>query len=552
MSLSDASAAKDAVERLADRLASDPHLRTEMQRARREFFPTPTAGAGSTAELRFREWFVCERESELLGAVPLTLPIAGDDADDLADSQAGLWLVQHAADGAASGRDLQDDTVVDFVVPPGTLQAGDLVVGRLFAMGAGRCVPSIAAAIFRPGAELAQAFARDLERLQLDRRLLQVELEHLLLQRPGQVARQQTEGPTTPPLEHLEADLEALLRRTTTELDGAELSQRLAVAVRPGSVIGPVLDELAFDTDVDLDAVRALLLQIWNAHHPEEASVVDAAPEPSTAPGESLGERLARTLDEGLAQKRDVGDLFAQLERMAGIEPEADDEADRDDGVGEDEAAATGRVGHDDQEEPTGNLVPLVEEYLWETERVDDPAAGPLRLFARLQQNAAVPHADLEAITPTDILRSLLHIYLGAPPDQRAAAVRFAFTQLRAFCAWAETTQELQLGGVLDGVRGALLEQLDRLQAAGQALSTPAAAGTRAGIVTIDEIGSDGFGASDDDGDDHWLAVAPQALAWLRVGDLVLGALQPARTGVRETLAGLVVVLPADARSLIE
>jgi len=273
----------------------------------------------------------------------------------------------------------------------------------------------------------------------------------------------------------------------------------------------------------------------------------------ATAPGESLGERLARTLDEGLAQKRDVGDLFAQLERMAGIEPEPEDDDDRDVEADDDEALESGRGRADDDDgEPTGNLVPLVEEYLWETERANDPAAGPLRLFARLQQNAAVPHVDLEEITPTDVLRSLLHVYLGAAPAERAAAVRFAFAQLRAFYAWAETTQELQLGGVLDGVQGALLDQLDRLQAAGQALSTPAPASARAGIVTVDEIGSDGFGASDDDGDDHWLLSAPQALAGLCVGDLVLGSLQPARAGARESLAGLVVVLPADARSLIE
>lgn len=570
----DASEAARTVTAFAGRLAQDPHLAAEMQRARREFFPAghgtgaAVPGAIDAAELRFAEWFTLERESEVLGAVPVEVASRSGDAAELADSTAGLWLVHNVTARAVEARDLQDGTSIDLAVPAQALRAGDLVVGRLFATDTGRWTPSTAAAIFRPGEQLAQALLRDLQRLGIERRLQQVELEHLLLRRPQPQAQElarATEPAPEPavPLEHLEADLDALLARTGSEHSAAAISQQLALAVRPGPVLGPLLDELAFDTTVDLDVARELLLAIWNAHHGGDTHVdatADTAREPS---GETLGERLVRTLDEGLAQKRDVGELFAQLERMAGIEPEPeadadDDESDDDDGVGaiagprdaepDDEATTAAR----DDEATAGNLAALVEEYLWETERGATGAATALRLFAGLQDNAALPHRDLEEIDATDVMRLLLHVYLGAPPAERAARVRATFAALGDFYRWAGEVQEMEVGGVLAGCRGALLDQLDRLQAAGDALSTPATTSLRPGVLVVEEVDKQGFGVRDDDGNDHWLAAPPRALANLQRGDLVLGALGPLDGSKRRALAGLVVVLPADARALME
>ena len=572
----DASDTARTVLQFAARMAKDPHLAAELQRARREFFPGGGAGnamlpgAADAAELRFAEWFTLERESEVLGAVPVTVPTWSEDAAELPDSTAGLWLVQSVGERDVEARDLQDGTTLDLAVPAATLRAGDLIVGRLFGEGAGRWTPSTAAAIFRPGAELALAFQRDLQRLGLERRLHQVELEHLLLRRPqgGQRAPAKAPPPTDRPLEHLEADLDGLLGRAGASGSAAAISQQLALAARPGPVLGPLLDELAFDTDVDLDRVRELLLSIWNAHHADDEP---DAPEVAAGPGETLGERLVRTLDEGLAQKRDVGELFAELERMAGIEPEPDLELGDDGGdeeLEDDEPRSTraparrrDEEDEDDDEgdarraaafaEPGGNVAPLVEEYLWETGRGGDAAVAPLRLFAELQQNAALPHTDLEQTTPLDVMRLLLHVYLGAAPAERAARVRAAFAELRGFCQWAVDVQEMDLGQVLEGCHGALLDELDRLQAAGEALSTAMPNPARPGVLRVEDVGPQGFGVRDDDGSDHWLGAPEAALAHLRVGDLVLGALQP-EPGARRRLAGLVVVLPADVGTLME
>lgn len=546
MSMSAANAAERAVNRLVARLAENPQLAAELQRARREYFGLAADGDVTTAaapELRFREWFVCERESERHGAVPLELPLAADEVDELADSVAGLWLVQAVAPDGTAAQDLQDGSVVDLVAPSGSLHAGDLIVGRLFPVGAGRFVPSVAAAVFRPGVVLAQAFTRDLERLRLERRLLQVELEHLMLQRTGEVPAGTLAAPPARPLEHLEADLEALLRRAGARHSAAALSQQLAGAAQPGAVLGPVLDELAFDTAIDLDQARELLVRIWNAHHAGDG-IRHARPVTQDAdPTRSLGERLAQVLDQGLAAKRDLEALFADVERQAGIEPQAEDDGD---GDGEWDAAPAGGAA----DAAVGNLAPLIEEYLLETGRGDDAAAGTLRLLHTLQGQAALPHIDLEELTAVDVLRVLLHIYLAAPPGERAQRTRAALAEFTAFCRWAESAQDQPMQGVLAGVRGGLVDDLDRLEAAGIALSSPASDDVRPGVLTIDEVHPHGFGASDDYGGDHWLLAATEAVAHLRIGDLVLGALR--RTTGGAVLTGLVVVLPADARALIE
>ena len=586
--------------RLARRLADDQRLQPEILRARREFFGADRPigaqmrGAADTAEHRFAEWFALERECDTLGGIPADLPAYADDAIDLQGSMVGVYLVQATAVGGASARDLQDDSILDLWVPADSLQAGDLVVGRLYPAGSGAWTPSTAAAIFRPGVDIGQAFLRDVRRLDLERRLFQVELEHLLLRRPDQErSPTATAGPVVP-LEHLEADLDRLLQEADSELSATAISEQLAMAVRPGPVMGPLLDELAFDTEIDLDRVRQLLVAIWNSHHAEDdiappsASGDGAPPIVSSAPGETLGERLVRTLDEGLAQKRDVEELFAQLERMAGIEPDAEDEpanpfdratADDDDSDeradddrdrrddddddddddprddAEDEVVAAadeddGTVADEPRDDDAGNLSPLIEEYLWETDQSEGPAAAPLRLFAALPQNAALPNLDLERVTATDLLRFLLHVYLGAAPTQRSAAVRAAFAELGGFFRWAEATQEMALGPVLDACRGALLDQIDRLQAAGEALSTVGKASPRPGILQIEQVAADGFGVRDDDGDDHWLAASAEQTRHLLRGDLLLGAIAPGPAGGR--LTGLVVVLPQDARALME
>jgi hypothetical protein len=529
-----------ALRAMATRLGDEHALAAELQRARRTFFGDGVRVAGrgiaETREQRFLEWFLLERESEVLGAVPVTVSRFCVD-DVVLGSCVGVYAIVAASDGGATARDLQDDSVLDLAAPGAALAMGDLVIGRLFPAGVGSWLPSRAATVFRPGGPLGEAFCRDLLRLDLDRRLTQVELEHLLLRRPGG-ATGCALGDRAPPLEHLEADLERLLGPTHP---ATAVSAALAATDRPGQVMGPLLDELAFDTGIDLEATRRTLLEIWNAHHPTAATGAaaaaataeqfDAAPERGDHP---LGERMVQALDEGLRQHRDVNALFADLEAMAGLEPGAadDDENPFDRG---DDAATT-----------AGNLEALVQEYLWETGGGDDH--GALRTWVRLQAEAAVPRHDLEDMTAADLERLLVHVYLAAAPAARAAAVTAASAALRDFLGWAERTQEVAgTARLIDGGRG-LLAQLPRLCAAGRLLSGAGPPGPRPALREVAALGTDGLLLVGDDGADVRLSVPAAAAAELRVGDLVLGALA-ADAGA---FVGPVVVLPAAARKLFE
>jgi len=549
----------ETVSDLARRLANEPRLQAELQRARRQFFGDDGALSGNrAAEHRFAEWFLLERESEVLGAVPATVEPYVPDADDLLDTRLGAFLVVSTG-ATTTARDIEDDEVFELSDDDG-LMVGDLIVGRLYPVRGERWAASLAAPVLRPGREVAEAFQRDLEQLDLGRRLQQIELEHLLVQRQGGGVRHADvpvpaqAGDPPPPLEHLEADLEQLLQSVGDRHSATVLSQQLAVAERPGALIGPLLDQLAFDTDVDLDRARELLLEIWNAHHAGDAPSTEQPDARSSGgpPGETLGERFVRELDDGLGKQRNVEELFKELEQIAGVEPDAADDDDDDDARAADMVEKLAGGGE-------GDLAPLVTEYLWETGQndADDAPAGPLALWVELQQNAPVPRSDFDAITANDLMRLLLHVYLRAAPGHRADDVRAAFDELGRFYEWVRQTQELDRVAVLGACRGVLLEQLDRLQAAGEALTSDAPALHPPGLLQIEDLGKDGFGARDDDGGHHWLLASAPALAQLRVGDLVLAGLGefvegPAGGANPRRLAGMAVVLPIDARSLIE
>lgn len=532
------------------RLQRSHRIEPEVLRARREFFGTdvPAGGADAAAEARFREWFLLERESDTLGAVPAEALAHEDALGALADSFCGVFTVAQVAPRRAGLVDLQDDRAFDLAIEGAPLQVGDLVVGRVVPEeGLNRLAPS--AAVFRPGAALATAFRRDLERLALDRRLTQQELERLLLgprevREPGEPAdpAPRAVDPAAPdvPLEHLEADLEALLQDSGSELRAADISMQLAGLDRPGRVIGPLLEQLAFDTAIDLERTRRLLHEIWQAHAALRAGEETETVEESPADSQGLGAQLAQRLEEGLSRHRDVNELFAELGRMAGMDPsELEDEED------EEEFAEL-----DTRERGEwGDLEPLVEEYLWENQVGEGTVQRTLRLWVELQGNAALPRTDLELVTGKDLLRVLLHTYLGASPGQRADAVRGAFAAMEQFYAWARESHDLEPGPALGECRGALLDQLDRLQAASQALSTTGPSG-RPAMGRVEELQAKGFGLRLDGGDAWWIEAPATTCAMLRNGDLVLGAVQPAKAGCA-TLGGMVVVLPADADELV-
>ncbi|MFT4512287.1 MAG: hypothetical protein ACI89X_004421 [Planctomycetota bacterium] len=552
----------ECIAQLATQLSKQPRLQAELQRARRQFFGDDLLGAGNdAAEHRFAEWFLMERESESLGVVPVTIPPYSRDIEPLEGSLVGLFLVESVGD-TVTAIDMQDEEVVE-LAEAGTLKVGDLLVGRMYPVSGERWAPSAATPALRPGRALAKAFLQDLAKLELGRRLLQIELEHLLLREHGgtsvSLGGGSAEEPASAemvvapdaPLEHLEADLEQLMLAVGLEHSVTDISEQLAQTLHPGAVMGPLLDQLAFDTDIDLDRIRRVLLEIWNAHHAGQTRSTEEPGSGLGPPGETLGEQLARKLEDGIGEQEDVEDLFKQMESMAGIEPDEDDSVQ--DGRNTAIVAEVFETGETDGD--AGDLAPLVAEFHWENGN-NEPEQSALTLWIELQRSAAVPNTDVELIPAGDLMRLLLHVYLRSAPGERVAQVRGAFDELRRFYDWIVETQEIDQREVLKRCQGALLDQLERLQAAGIALSNDQAPVQSPGLMQVEETGADGFGARDDDGGSHWLLAAKNAVDLLAAGDIVLGGFAPIAgdepTSLHRRLAGMVVVLPIDARSLIE
>ncbi|MDA0934967.1 MAG: hypothetical protein O3C51_16075 [Planctomycetota bacterium] len=516
---------------LLDKAHADARVRAEMARARREFFgsdqpayvdPADRTGMDVAAQ-RFAEWFLVERPSEVLGGTPVAILGHAEEDEALSQSRCGLFLVESADESEVQVRDLEGGERLGLVGVPLDLGPGDVLVGRVYPTPKGSYAPSAVLTVLSRSPQIAVAFQRDLRQLGLDRRLMQIEVEHLVFQRwaVGGISGDDDRAP----LEHIEADLQKLLEDAGVGdvHPAAGISQSLRDAgEHPGAVIGPLMDELAFHTAVDLDRLRELLLQLSNAHRASVASRrAEAAPanppkpkavprpaKPADAPaGEGLGARLARRLDEGLAASEDVDALFRDVERLLG--ESLDDDEEEEDGSGPDPEV--------------GDLEPLVREFLWEA---GEPAeAEILDELVQLQRAAPVPRLSIEYLDADDYLRFVLQTWLAHPPEQRVAATQAAFTAVERFVDWLRTTQDVDLRERLAVSREVLVARLTDLHDASVALSGGAPTGHEdaAGIARVLFCTDGGVELECESG--RIRIPVLQKVTGLGEGDLILGTL---------------------------
>ncbi|MHC4514271.1 MAG: hypothetical protein ACYS5W_11285, partial [Planctomycetota bacterium] len=460
--------------KLAD-LAGEPRFRGEIARAEREFFgasPDADPTAGSNAA-RFSEWYLLERESEALGDVPARVLLwPAGLRDPLLDSRVGVYMVRQVLPAELLVHDLEDGSDLEVAPIAGDdvragVAAGDLLVGRLYPDALDRHVASCAMAVQRRAAgaaDLATAFRHDLRQLGIDRRLSQAEIEHLMFRgRAGpEVAVSET------PVERLEAKLDTLFRSASlSDLSTTAVSQALREAERPGVVVDPILEKVAFDSALDIAEVQRLLLALWGAYRdPTSSSQVTRVERASGRTGsgqpvarERLGEQLARRIEEGIAQHENVEEMFAEVGELIGedlSEPEVPLAG-----------PALGAAGPSVSPElDDGDLPALVSEYCWETHNESSHDQAILERLVQMQREVPVPQLELERVTSQDLSRLLLQIYLEAAPAARAQDVAAAFAVLDRFYSWCAEAQQMQLEAVIRGCQRDLVEQVPRLQAA--------------------------------------------------------------------------------------
>ncbi len=492
------------------------------------FFGSPTAAVGvapEAAERRFAEWFLLERPSERFVTPPveaLAAELASEDGLDadliaaLRRSFCGVFEVSAVVQGEGAWlRDMLLGGEYPLVDRTGSeaLEVHDVLIGRLFALGAAGNWLSRSAAFFRSD-ELRTALARDLEAARGRRRgvprLSQLELERLFWGAESALVTPETALGSG---DAIAAAREWLAANGVGEerADGflAELARapfdpnRVVIGAR--DALGSILERLAFDTELDLERARAVLVAAWAelSNPPEDATEVH---EPGRAPHRARDPQSAlENFDRGREAGRDLESLFGELERDLGLEPDED-------------------VVDDSVPDFPGVVGAMVEECIWEIGREsgDDAAKRlePLRRFSAFGADIGV----FENLAERELL-AFTTVWLPECGDLRDASdARATLGALREFCAWAEDRHGVMLRTNFAARLDELAESLPRTAEANLA-TEPTPTGRVGSVFEVVAVGAESR-VRDSNGRESTVRIAARLARSLAVGDRLRAELE--------------------------
>ena len=506
-------------------------LREELGSSGSEFFggepPRQNAAEALLAGRRHLEWFLFERHSPALFGSPSEFLLdawlegapseLGTQGQVLTNSFAGLFEVVELLPGVGCWlRDMAGFGSYALAHPldDGRLQPGDLLVGRLFPIEDGLHCASSAAAIFR-SPTLAEALKTDLEQIRSKAsgkvlRLSQIGLEKMFW---GAGHQPRTEDAVGGLRTYLREDAALPKDRIDSIFSVLAAAPFDPEDLTPGAgdPLGAILDELAFGTDVDLDAARRHLLLAWQ-EITEQASGPSSDPEP-TLPDSPEPEGQAGAVarfDSGRHAGRDLDELFDNLEKDLEL----------------------GSVSDEDPEEDTpapdfpGVVGAMIAEYRWEYESAKEEVPDVhLESLSWLAEFAA-PIGVFEELGAAELLRFLtfwLHEREALSTGQEA---RELLSSLGHFIAWVQTAHEHPLKDQFESTLERLQESLPRIVELNRAL--PNAAGTaddpRANLYEVCVDASGQFEhLLDSNGQSHQAQLQSDLSARLRAGDRIHG-----------------------------
>ncbi len=351
----------------------------------------------------------------------------------------------------------------------GRLRHGDLLVGRLYPAGDGGNVASPTIAIVRSD-EIREALTRDLGRAREETsvnvlRVGQRELEAMffgeaeastpdVIEEQGGASAEAAQDPRGEAMAVLfEVGIPEALIHEALEAFAASPRDPARLVHGVSDPMEVILEKLAFDTEVDLEAARGALIRAWDLASGDRSAAArssarPAAATPSTAPAspEEDDERT-KAIDEfslGRAQGQDAGVLLQKLEEDLGI------------------------AGNDPAEEDADSPAPdfpgvvgaMIEEMKWELtatrEGFDVALLDPLSHLATF----ARPIGVFEELKGRDLFQFSsfwLQEANALSSDEEAGRLVRA---LREFCEWALDAHEVDLGSefldALDGLESSL------------------------------------------------------------------------------------------------
>jgi hypothetical protein len=494
-------------ERFLELLAKEERLRAEFEASRAVFFVAASAARTAQAERRHLEWFLLERPSEALAAIPALawqepwragLPEpAAELVSAFLESLPGAFELTSLVPGEGLWvRDLftQGEHPVAEARATATLAVGDLLVGRLFPAGGGAYLLSPAVTVFR-NAELLAAVRRDLEGMRRARRgvlrIQQLELEHLF--HTGALSEAPRASAAEGRAQARAALLELGLERRA--IDG--VLARLARAAREGDsrAVSEVLNELAFETPVELTSARLILAELWDIERGALAGEAGASASTHDA------HAAIEAFDQGRAQGKDLELCFRELERDLGLdeEPEGDDEQDP---VAPDFPGVVGA---------------MVEEFLWETERELGEERARAYDVLRLFGGYAAEIGLFEELGPTHLLDFSARWVLDESRLEAPEDVARLLAALAAFCRWSEERHDVPLWKNF----GATLAALQRSVPRHVRLRRAATKGAGKGAFEVLALEDQHARLRARSGDEQRVAISAEQRENLAPGDLV-------------------------------
>ncbi|MEM7308929.1 MAG: hypothetical protein AAF682_19760 [Planctomycetota bacterium] len=460
---------EEGVQRFHRLIEADPALGQEFASSSEEFFGAggPSEDGAAEAELAARrhlEWFALERYSDVLGGVPAEalqehwLALGpGVDPHAFLNSLAGVFEVTSVEPGRGVWlRDLFGAGEYPIEEPEASaeVEVADVIVGRVFPAGDSVFRLSPAASLFRNG-ELLEALRRDLARLRQGRRgtlrIAQSEIERMF-----HAAGSSFGAPEDPATAQRRART-ALVEAGVAEPLADQLVAEVVEASRTGEdgVVTEALNQLAFDTNADLEVARTGLLELWASlrNTPGDAAAprakTQARPKVDVDEGVSQGqiaEALAR-FDEGRRDGGNLEELFRTLEDDLGLEGGADED--------------------DLNEAPDfpGVVGAMVEELLWEIGREEgDERARSLAPLRRLGEFAAEQAIGVfENLTAQHLLEFAGKWAIEREVVTSGDDARRLLDALETFCRWCEEGQDIALWTAFEALHGGLTRSVPRL-----------------------------------------------------------------------------------------
>lgn len=413
-------------------------------------------------ERRHQESFLLERPSDALGAVPLDRFFDGLDeaqGEELASVYACL-RASHVGVFTVKMVDERDGVLLEDLLGRGqyalidpelalVLLVGDMLVGRIYPLsietdGARTGWAASPAALHVRNRQLLDALERDIEvmreRARGPLRMTQRDLEAMFFSPDIALSEDRAARPPADPRD-LRKKARGLLvdaglpdARVDAYLDALSEHPMPAsdLVIGGDDPLGWILEELAFESDVELDQARRVIAAYWRS-----LSVAQAEPEEDAKVGEERAREALAKFDAGRAAGKDLEDLFAELEADLGLE------------VSEDEDGPLEFTG-----EFPGAMGALVQEFLWDAARM---AQTPLETFAK-------QHRDLELfaqfgsfiVNADELEQKHVELFLGRWIWESGRLERGGYSALgavhatRAFCVWMSEHQDVDLAGEVE------------------------------------------------------------------------------------------------------